>query len=583
MTAAAGATIARHILDDAEEYRETLAEGGDAAMAKLVEDAKTTPGVVFEEDTLKALVQLAKSKFPAWVNLRAKLKSEARDVPLAELDKRVKPGSGNGEDGDGDCLAGRPVTFEAIEPWPEPVSGDALLAEIAKTISAYMIMDASQLVAVSLWAVHAHAHDLRDVSPPLVVKSATMRSGKTKLVEVLERLVPKPMYVSGITVSFLERSIEDHHPTLLIDEYDALTKKDPALAEAARAQLNRSARRRGAQVGKNVPLPGGGYEPRLFSTWAATLIAGIGEPPPTIADRAVPIDLKRKMPGETVKPLRDRDGADLGVLKRKIARFVADNEDKIRDIQPAPLAVDNDRAKDMWEPLLAIADIAGGEWPVRVRAAGKALVDASERLLAEINIDVLLLCDIRDIFAEEFPDGHIAHKAETGRPDEGPRLSSKQLLERLHAIEERPWSNWGKEKKPMTGKVLGDRLRPYGIRSGTVRIDGVPKAKGYYLHSFKDAFARYAPTSPNLKRASVTNYLETAENQGKYDNSEASQTSEFVTDENTQIPSNSGVCDACTLGKGGDEGNGGNCTQNPQKSANHIGLTEALVSLEGDI
>jgi len=145
-------------------------------------------------------------------------------------------------------------------------------------------MDAHQRDAAALWSVHAHAHDLRDISPPLVIKSPTMRSGKTKLLETLERLVPRPLLVSGITASFLERAIEAYRPTLLIDEYDALTSGDPALAESARAQFNRSAKRRGATVGKNVPLPGGGYEARVFSTWAPTVIAGIGDPPSTVRD-----------------------------------------------------------------------------------------------------------------------------------------------------------------------------------------------------------------------------------------------------------------------------------------------------------
>ncbi len=235
---------------------------------------------------------------------------------------------------DADGLPGRRLQFEEIELWPEPVDGEAMLTELSATIGAYVIMDERQRDAAALWTVHAHAHDFRDTSPPLVIKSPAMRSGKTKLVEVLERLVPRPLFVSGITVSFLERAIEAHRPTLLIDEYDALTSNDPALAEAARAQLNRSAKRRGARVGKNVPLPGGGYEARLFSTWAPTVIAGIGEPPSTVRDRAVVIDLKRKLSSEKVKPLRERDGADLAILRSKIARYVGDNEQAIARRRP---------------------------------------------------------------------------------------------------------------------------------------------------------------------------------------------------------------------------------------------------------
>jgi hypothetical protein len=532
----------------------TLAEGGEAAMTALVEKAKEKPGAVFEDDTLRALGELVRAKFPVWVNLRARIKSEARDVPLAELDRRLRF-NGGGNDGDGDDgLPGRQVAFEQIDLWDEPVAGDDLVAGLVACIGEYMIMDAHQLVACSLWAVHAHAHDMRDVSPPLVIKSATMRSGKTRLVEVLERLVPKPMYVSGITVSFLERSIEDHHPTLLIDEYDALTKQDPALAEKARAQLNRSSRRRGAQVGKNVPLPGGGYEPRLFSTWAATAIAGIGEPPDTLVDRAVSLDIKRKTPDEKVKPLRDRDGADLAVLRRKIARFVADNEVRIRKAEPAALGVGNDRAKDMWEPLLALAEIAGEEWPARARAAGKALVEASERQIAEVNIDILLLCDIRDIFDKVVPEGDPSHATERGgRPDDGPRLTTKQLLDGLHALEERPWDAWGRARKPITGKALGDRLRPYGVHSGTIRTEGDGTAKGYYLRSFRDAFARYIPASPLSKRHNVTN----PGKQGRNEDFEASQMGEFVTDENPRKASDSGVCDVVTDESGGERGDSG--------------------------
>ena len=264
-----------------------------------------------------------------------------------------------------------------------------------------------------------------------------MRSGKTKLVEVLERLVPRPLFVSGITVSFLERAIEAHRPTLLIDEYDALTSGDPALAEAARAQLNRSAKRRGARVGKNVPLPGGGYESRLFSTWAPTVIAGIGDPPSTVRDRAVVIDLKRKLSSEKVRPLRERDGADLAILRSKIARWVGDNEMRLRAHSPAALDVDNDRAKDMWEPLLAIAEIAGGDWPRRAREAGLALAEAQESETVDADVRLLLLADIRDIFAAAFPPDHADHKAtREGRPSDGPPplTGDKVARERLDKL-----------------------------------------------------------------------------------------------------------------------------------------------------
>ena len=73
----------------------------------------------------------------------------------------------------------------------------------------------------------------------------------------------------------------------------------------------------------------------------------------------------------------------------------------MRDADPAALAVDNDRAKDMWDPLLAVADVAGGDWPERAREAGLALAEASESETAEADVKLVLLADIRDIFAME--------------------------------------------------------------------------------------------------------------------------------------------------------------------------------------
>ena len=507
--------------------------GGD--LASFVGLAKADPGFPFEPFAIEALGKLAKDRRPDYERLRSLLKSET-GVRIPALEAAMQADSSNGAIGDG--LPGRPIDFDEIEPWPDPLDGSELLSDLARVIGRYVVMEPRRRDAVALWAAHAHAHDLRDASPPLVIKSPTMRSGKTRLIETLERLVPRPLFLSGITAAFLERVIETHRPTVLIDEYDALTRADPALAEAARAQLNRSSRRRGARVGKNVPLPGGGYEARMFSTWAPTVIGGIGDPPATVIDRAIVIDLKRKLSTETVAPLRERDGADLDVLKRKIARLVADNETALRVIEPnPPLAVDNDRARDMWEPLLAVADVVGGDWPDRARAAGKALVDASEQGLGEGNVDVLLLSDIRDIFVHELPPDREAGREGPGRPDDGPKLATKDLLEKLHGREERPWGAWGRARKPMTDKALGDRLRPYGVRSRTIRV-GTSTPKGYYLRAFQDAFARYLPTSLLSYRHTATN----AVNQGESEDFDPPQISNLLRIENAGNPRETGVC-----------------------------------------
>jgi hypothetical protein len=530
----------------------TLAEGDEKAMAELVEKAKQTPGVVFEEGNLRALAQLVKNKFSIWINLRARIKSEARDVPIAELDKRLKLSSSDGSISD-DELPGRAVSYDEVEPWDEPVDGGRLLNELAAAIGVYIIMDADQRDAVTLWTVFTHTHDLRDYAPLLVITSPMKRCGKSKLEETLARLVPKPEPMSGVSGALLPRLIENHHPTLLIDEFDAMIKGDKEMAEALRGVLNSSFNRAGASVCKLVPVPGGGWLERRFSLWAPAAIGGIGSPPDTVTDRAVNIRLVRKLVGQKVKRLRGKDGGDLVILRRKIVRWVADNGVSLRAIEPKELAGLNDRQQDAWEPLFAIADVAGCEWPRRARAVAAALCGVDEAEAQDSDIKLLLLSDIRDIFNTEYPEDHEAHRAGVGRPNDGPRLTTKMLLDQLLAIEERPWGAWGRAKKPMTDTHLAGQLRPYGIRSGTVWITEKASAKGYYLRSFTDAFARYLLPAPGSGSQDVRN----RGNQGKAENSETSGMQIPDGDENASKSSNSGISDGLTAKSGGERGEDG--------------------------
>jgi hypothetical protein len=199
---------------------------------------------------------------------------------------------------------------------------------------------------------------------------------------------------------------------------------------------------------------------------------------------------------ETVARLRGKDGDDLRTLARKIVRFVAENEHRLRHHNPDMPKSLTDRECDKWDSLLAIADVAGGEWPVRARDAALALTGADAADADLQGIKQTLLADIRDIFTRLFPTEHPDHRAErTGRPDGGPRLLTKQLLAELHKLEERPWSAFGKAKKPLTDIDLGALLRGYEIHSKTVRGEdayGNPeRGRGYYLRDFKETFERY--------------------------------------------------------------------------------------------
>jgi putative DNA primase/helicase len=352
-------------------------------------------------------------------------------------------------------------------------------------------------------------------------------------------LVPRPQPTNGITAALLPRLVEKHRPTLFIDEFDAMAQGDKETAEALRGQLNSSFNRRSAVVLKLVPGRGNGWEERTFSTWAPTCVAGIGTVSDTVEDRSVILRLARKLTAEPVRRLRGKDGGELALLARKTARWVHDNEIALRRAEPkAPEAL-NDRQADAWDPLLAIAEVAGGEWPRRAKEAAEALCGAAEAAAADSDIDVALLTDIKRIFHDLDAD----------------RLSGARLTAKLIEMEDRKWPTWNKGK-PITQHQLARRLRPYGVISQPIR-DGEEVFKGYWRAAFDDASARYLPSSGVSTRYNVTS----SEKQGE------NAVSRLVTEktrnelENAGNPSNSTVCNDVTTSKGGERGMRGKTPQ----------------------
>ncbi len=418
-----------------------------------------------------------------------------------------------------DTAQGRAIAFPAVEPWFEPVDGARLLDECVATLRRYVVLRAVQADAISLWALFTHAFDAFDVSPRLVVKSPQKRSGKTTLFSVLQRIVAKPRGASGITSSALLRVIELHQPTILIDEMDALMHSDREMAQALRGLMNSGFNRTFATYTMNVPIRDGGYEPRDFSTWCPLALAGIGHLPDTIRDRSIEIEMQRKLSHEKIKRLRRHDGADLDELARKLTRCSDDNVDALRKARPQMPDGLNDRAADTWEPLIAIADIAGGDWPARARAAALAL--SGENSAKDDDIDTLLFSDIRDAF-DHFGDD---------------RLSSEDLIRYLAGLEARPWAEWS-HGKSMSKFQLSKRLKNYAIVSGTIRTrKGNETPKGYHRKAFDDAFGRYLP-GPVSTRHIVTS----SEKQGQSSSFELATTSDLGESKKADFFSNSNSC-----------------------------------------
>ena len=435
------------------------------------------PGPI--DDAIKRLAQLNPIAFDRVADAEAK-RLACKIGTLRDEVKKVRRGDGGGT-GNGQ---GRPIELPEVEPWPEPVDGAALLTSLVSTLRQYVILTYQQAVAIALWVLFTHAFNGFDVAPKLVARSAQKRCGKSRLAEVLERLVRLPLLTSGIKPAALLRIIEMHAPTLLLDEMDVAMKQDREMAEALRGLINSGFNRSGARYIMNVPTPDGGFEPRQFSTWAPQLLSGIGDLPDTVRDRSIEIEMKRKLKSEKVRRLRRNDGNDLHELQRRATRWAGDNMEKLHLCRPEMPQELSDRAADAWEPLFAIAGLAGGEWPERARTAAPAL--SGDSVIEDGNFETMLLADIRVISASDT-------RAITLN-DEGKRITSANLVSALVEMADRPWSDYRKGK-PITQNGLSRLLKDFGIRPGSIRIGHTPEdtKKGYLLDQFEDAFARYLP------------------------------------------------------------------------------------------
>jgi len=359
-------------------------------------------------------------------------------------------------------------------------SAAGLLGELAALLRRFVVMTSSQARIVALWVIHTYVLDGADATPYLAITSAEKRSGKTRLLEVLELLVLRAWLTGRTTAAVLPRKIDADQPTLLLDESDAAFGGDKEYAEALRGVLN-SGHRRG---GKTTVCVGQGANIGFkdFSVFSPKAIAGIGKLPDTVADRAIPIRLQRRGPGEAVDRFRRREvEPQTQQLRYRLDAFAEVAVEVLKQAQPDLPDELDDRAWDGLEPLLGIADLAGGDWPVFARAAAVELYGG--RALEDDSTGIRLLADIRGVLE---PDGKPLKQIPTA-----------DLLAALNELDEAPWGDWF--GKPLTSRVLARLLKPYDIHSKDIWVaQGIEKKsrKGFERDQFDGAFSRYLASYP---------------------------------------------------------------------------------------
>jgi len=364
-----------------------------------------------------------------------------------------------------------------VEPWPEPVDGDALIRDIIRKLQKHVVMSYDHALAIALWTMLGWVHDeVATHSPILDITSAEPESGKSTTLGLVSFLLHRCVSTVEISEAAIYRAIELWQPSFAIDEFDSVLANDDKAG--LRAVIN-SGHTRGQGVIKCV---GDDKTPQRFKTFAPKCIGMIGRKlPPATLSRCIVIEMRRRKKDEQIERFKHVDDAELADLRSRLRRWSMDNEEALRAATATVSMPDGfeNRRGDNWRIEFAIADLAGEDWGDQARAAAVKIEADSDTS----TIGVRLLADIKRIFDEEGCDC----------------MLSAVLAERLKADPEQPWAEW-KRGRGLTQNSLatllgggGGRGRRggYGIHSGTVHPSRETHGQGYKRAQFEDAWAWY--------------------------------------------------------------------------------------------
>lgn len=448
------------------------------------------------------------------------LAAEKIGIRVSVLDDIVQPGR------KGDVVGqGKAVVAVDVEPWSEPiVDPPALLDGIAKALRAHIVLTREQADTIALWSVYTHGYQVWRIAPRLGIRAPSKGCGKSETMRRLKRLVRRPVSCENLTPAVAFRLIDAEKPTLLLDEMDNMITED----RSQMLGILNSGYERGGQTFRCV---GDQSEVRGFSTYCPMAYAMIGSPPGTFDSRTITVAMRRATPNEARELVSMEDGEAederFCYLGRKAARWVQDNVQKLAQSRPDMAGLVN-RTSDNWRPLFAIADVVGGEWPSRARNAAWALVRHSE---AQSPFEDTL-AEIQKMFGER---------------DE---ITSKEIVERLIAIESGPWAEWGKDKKPITQNALARLLKPHKVFPGDIGPER-KRLKGYRRAQFDQLFQAYLkdlslPPPDNRASAQNGNKAEV------FGNEQARSTSPTCADDKSEKPSDGGNLRGCAVSESGN-------------------------------
>jgi hypothetical protein len=246
----------------------------------------------------------------------------------------------------------------AGEPAPDPAEVfKGLCARFAHFLDFPKAEAPGVTATLALWAIHTYCYQAWPAVPYLFV-SGPLGSGKSRVFEIVGRLVFRPLASSNTTAAALFRTLHTQGGVVLLDEAERLRDvKSPDVAEILSMLL--AGYKKGGTATRLEPVGDSGFRTLAFDVFGPKALACIAGLPPALASRCIPVTMFRAAPGSD-KPKRRIDGdptrwQDLRDQLHALAMehgpdFLAMSERP--DVCPSGI---DGRHYELWQPLLALA------------------------------------------------------------------------------------------------------------------------------------------------------------------------------------------------------------------------------------
>jgi Protein of unknown function (DUF3631) len=339
-----------------------------------------------------------------------------------------------------------------------------------------------------LWCAHARLMEHWDISPRLGFFSALPGSGKTNALMLTSYLCAPDGRAGDVSVSispaaFIRKAEEqegrqpDLHPQFM-DEIDGLYSAASVDANAAlTTQILNGGYKRGAKYERMVGA--NNDQVKVWGSYGAVAMAGLGKArlPDSLTDRLIRVPMEPLKPGESVCRFRQRLLESGHRMYRDTLMEFCQWADGIIDLDavPIPEAL-NGRDIDNWEPLLAVAEAAGENWPQRARASAVWFC-AMKAMNKRDSLALRLLKEVVEYLRQETKAG------------------THQIWEHLYNKSGAPW----RDLKFFNESWIRDTLYqfPGAPRQGDIR-SGSARVQGFHIDWFADLIERYiGPDTPD--------------------------------------------------------------------------------------